>query len=349
MCREGSRGHADHVDNGLVGYVAAAICASALTGCSLIYNPSNLPDKGSMPPDTAIADANPALLRLDEVLSPTLLEGAGQSGSIPAALVLFGGHITKAATLTVEPKTPNANVMITVSNISIADDGNSIAALVRAGYMDLLDETGANASGTIALTVTVSQDGATPQTKDWALKPLDELAAGMQPAPAAGKIFSRADFTGNVTFTTGATRAIVKAVGNINIVGTVTANAAGANPGAGGCAGGAANANGQCFGGGKSDGGGGGFAEPGTNGGANTAGPISGDPLIKIYDGAGAAMNRGGGGGGGAGIGGGGGGTIELTAGGDLTVTVVPVESESPIGAEDDLLSFERLALITYD
>ena len=32
-----------------------------------------------------------------------------------------------------------------------------------------------------------------------------------------------------------------------------------------------------------------------------------------------------------------------------LTVTVVPVASESPIGAEDDLLGFERLALITYD
>ncbi len=40
---------------------------------------------------------------------------------------------------------------------------------------------------------------------------------------------------------------------------------------------------------------------------------------------------------------------LRETAGGDLTVTVVPVESESPIGAEDDLLSFERLALITYD
>jgi tyrosinase len=37
------------------------------------------------------------------------------------------------------------------------------------------------------------------------------------------------------------------------------------------------------------------------------------------------------------------------TAGGDLTVTVVPVASESPIDAEDELFSFERLALITYD
>ena len=39
---------------------------------------------------------------------------------------------------------------------------------------------------------------------------------------------------------------------------------------------------------------------------------------------------------------------LRETAGGDLTVTVVPVASESPIGAEDDLLRFERLALITY-
>jgi hypothetical protein len=33
----------------------------------------------------------------------------------------------------------------------------------------------------------------------------------------------------------------------------------------------------------------------------------------------------------------------------DLTVTVAPVASESPVNAEEDLLSFEQLALITYD
>jgi tyrosinase len=40
---------------------------------------------------------------------------------------------------------------------------------------------------------------------------------------------------------------------------------------------------------------------------------------------------------------------LRETADGDLTVTVVPVASDSPVNAEDDLLRFEQLALITYD
>jgi tyrosinase len=35
-------------------------------------------------------------------------------------------------------------------------------------------------------------------------------------------------------------------------------------------------------------------------------------------------------------------------AGGTVTVTVVPVASESPVVAEDELLKFDRLSLITY-
>jgi hypothetical protein len=37
------------------------------------------------------------------------------------------------------------------------------------------------------------------------------------------------------------------------------------------------------------------------------------------------------------------------TAGGNLTVSVIPVASDSPVNAEEDLLSFEDLALITYE
>lgn len=301
-------------------YLAELLCTAALAGCSVIYNPSNLPDK-TVTPDAAVADANPALLRLDEVKSPVLLEGAGQDGSAPQILVVYGMHITQGATVTIAPKTPNADVAIEVASVSIAHDGNSFAALVSAGYMDNLDETGPNAFGEIALAITVTQDGATPQSIDWGLRPLDELAAGTQAAPGADKLFSRAEVAGDVIFMPGPTRAIVKTVGKLDISGKVTANANGRAAGAGGCAGGMATQSGECFGAGKGGGGGAGFALPGTNGAQNTAGPASGDPLIKIYDGVGVAMNRGGGGGGGDGaVGGGGGGTIELTAGGDLRV-----------------------------
>ncbi|MDQ3337168.1 MAG: hypothetical protein M4D80_18555 [Myxococcota bacterium] len=300
-------------------HLVTLLWASALSGCSLIYNPSNI-DKNQMPPDAAIADANPALIKLKEVKSPPLLEGAGQGGSAPAILVVFGEHITPSAVVTIVPRTnPMSQVAIEVSNVSIAADGNSIGALVKAAYMEGVDQTGPNASGVLKLDVIVTQDGASPQMIEWDYKPLDELAPGVQPAPAAGTMFSHVDVT-NVDFT-GTNKAIVQAVGDIKISGRVTANANGNTAGAGGCNGGAAGQPGQCFGGGKAAGGGGGFGAPGIAGNANTAGAVSGDPLITIYDGAGMAMNRGGGGAGGDGVeGGGGGGVIELTAGGAITV-----------------------------
>ena len=321
-------------------HLARLIWASSLAGCSLIYNPSNLPDRTGdggpdappidAPTDTPIADANPALLQLEAVKSPNLLEGAGQSGSQPQVLVVYGMHMLKTATVAIAPTTANANVTIQVTNVSIADDGNSFAALVRAGYMPTVNES------TIDLTITVTQPGADPKTLPWKLQALDELTTtgGAVTVPATNKLYSRVNVNGDIDFTAGQGRAIVKAVGSINITGRISANA---NPttrvaGAGGCAGGGGNADGQCFGGGKSGGGGAGFAATGGDGAANTGGPISGDELVKIYDGSGAAMNKGAGGGGAEGAGGGGGGTIELTAGGDVMLGTVQANAAGGAG-----------------
>src|SRR5687767_11914431 len=114
-------------------HLAKLICASSLVGCSLLYNPSNLPSNSDGGPDTPIADADPSKLQLDMVKSPPLLEGAGQGGSKPQVLVVFGMHITKQATVQVAPKEPNANVMLMVDpqSLTIANDGNSFAILVR--------------------------------------------------------------------------------------------------------------------------------------------------------------------------------------------------------------------------
>lgn len=322
-------------------HLARLLYASALAGCSLIYNPSNLDDKGRQT-DAAIADANPALLHIDEVKSGPLLEGAGQDGSAPQILVVYGGHMIKDAMVTVAPTTQNANVTITLSNVSIADDGNSFAAVVTANYMDTVGE----AAGPIPLTITMTQAGApAPVMIAWELRPLDELvAAGMQAAPPAGKIFSHVKVTGDVVFTQGTAPAIVRAVGAIDISGKVTANAMGATPGAGGCAGGQPQMNGTCYGGGKPYGGGGGFAERGVDGAgaADSGGAVSGDAYIKVYDGAGEEANRGAGGAGGGnvtgggGSGGGGGGTIELTAGGNITLGDV-IEAIGGVGGNSGL------------
>jgi hypothetical protein len=311
----------------------------SLTGCSLIYNPGELPDKGAEPPDAAIADANPALLKITEVKSPPLLEGAGQDGSSPAVLVLYGNHITQGATVEIAPTTPNPSVIISTANISVAEDGNSLACLVTAAYMDTVG------AGELPLTVTVSEPGASPVTTDWKLRALDELTtAGMQAVPMANKVFSRVDVAGDLIFPPKSPSSpdpvVIRAVGRIAISGVVRANANGKAAGAGGCGGGNAQQPGECFGGGggggagvlgPGGGGGGGFAEKGGNGleggvgvgaGAGGAGgAISGDPLLHTFN-----VNRGGGGGAGGGGnsgGGGGGGAIEITAGGTLVVGTV--------------------------
>lgn len=302
-------------------HVTTLVCLSAIGGCSLIYNPSNLPDK-SVAIDAPIADVNPALLRLDERKSPALLEGAGQDGSQPQILVVYGEHITQQATVKIT--SANSAASITVGEVAIANDGNSFAALVKAGYMDAV-----GAPTMIPLTIEVSQPGAAAQTIDWSLQALDELRAGTQAPPPMGKLISRVDVTGDLHFETGTAKAIVKAVGGITVTGMLTANANGRDPGAGGCFGGIDNQPGECFGAGGAGatgaaGGGAGFAVAGAGGGGlggGTAGPIAGDDLVRHYgDGSDAAMNRSAGGGGGSFAGGGGGGTLELTAGGNITV-----------------------------
>src|SRR5688572_29309951 len=133
--------------------LARLLYASALAGCSLIYNPSNLDDKGRSP-DAPLADANPALLHLEEVKSGPLREGTGQDGSAPQLLVVYGSHITKEAKVSITPAAnPMGQVAITVdeTKLSIADDGNSFAVPVSAAYMDGVAE----AVGPIELTVTV--------------------------------------------------------------------------------------------------------------------------------------------------------------------------------------------------
>lgn len=40
---------------------------------------------------------------------------------------------------------------------------------------------------------------------------------------------------------------------------------------------------------------------------------------------------------------------LRSNQGGSFTVTVVPVPSDSPVRAEDDILRFERISLVTYE
>src|SRR5262249_34521357 len=101
-------------------HLASLTALSALAGCSLIYNPNNLPT----PPvvdapevDAYIADANPALVQLLDVGPAVLLEGQGVGGARPGVLALVGHQFVGPVTVELVLPTglPRAPV-ITVDN-----------------------------------------------------------------------------------------------------------------------------------------------------------------------------------------------------------------------------------------
>src|SRR5205807_10558266 len=71
-----------------------AAIAPAIAGCSLIYNPNNLPDPRSI--DAALVDSNPCALVLDSITPNAVLEGSGDASSPPAVLVIHGNNIVNA-------------------------------------------------------------------------------------------------------------------------------------------------------------------------------------------------------------------------------------------------------------
>jgi len=334
--------------------LAIVVPTALVAGCSLIYSPSNLSkatsdaspgDDVMMTADARIdapplADANPAMLTVEDVAPKKIYEGQGQGGSRPALLVIRGHHfVPDGLAVTIEP-----NAGLTLGTPMVSNNGDFIALPVT------VDIT-ATASGTTALTITVDQMGGPPGGVQLAgkleLQHLPEFPAGTTIAVSSlATLYSQVDTASNVTFTgTSSQPAIVRAVssievGNINVAGA--AGTTGANAGAGGpggCIGGGSGAAGGCSqndggGGGAANnggGGGGGFAAPGGQGsGGGTAGVKHGTDQLVSYTGAAGMANQGAGGGGGsagtlgnAGAGGGGGGTIELTAGGNITVGAI--------------------------
>ncbi|HEY0990272.1 MAG TPA: hypothetical protein VGD80_24640, partial [Kofleriaceae bacterium] len=138
-----------------------AIAATALAGCSLIYNPSNLPGAPNeagidappdAPPDAEIIlDADPSKLELLEIAPSAIDEGQGDGGSRPALLVI-GGHQIIDSSTTVEITAASGTAQLTLGTPVIAKNGNWIAITVTAHVDPTL-----GAGATRALTVTVTQ------------------------------------------------------------------------------------------------------------------------------------------------------------------------------------------------
>ncbi|MDB4962473.1 MAG: hypothetical protein JWP01_2472 [Myxococcales bacterium] len=341
--------------------LALLFLAPTLGGCSLLYNPSNIPnpDPDAGEPDAeVIVDADPSMLALTSVDPTVILEGQGDGGSRRAIVVVAGDHISETATITVT----GGNV--TAGTVTHALNHKSIAIELTAPVDTAL------AIGDVPLTITVQQsDGAggmitrtipdATVTSGLVLRNLPELTltSTMLMRPAQTLTYSRIGLAAMnppaLIALSGSDRMELRAVSSITLpslsaVGGAASGATGGPGVLGSCAGGAQGSVGGCSsqgGGGAGTGsttaggggGGGGFGSMGTGGGgpmAGGAGSEIGDDFLVIYPGSGAASNRASGGGGGgapsllgsASGGGGGGGAIEITAGGNVVVGTINVQ-----------------------
>jgi len=315
--------------------LANVFLVSTLGGCSLVYNPSNIPtpDPDARPSDAmadaeVIVDADPTMLTLEAVSPTILVEGQGVGGSRPALVVVHGHHIVQEnTTVTItaaagEKRTP----MVMVDNEALQTDGNGRRLAIPVTVP--VDET-LGAGETISLDVTVTHEGSlgpVTQTLPGALmlRGLAELD-GDAPAglPAGVSEFSRVNITGGTLVAAAGAAAPVRirSTSSLTIAteSSVNVSAAGPTPGPGGGRGGNGGAGGLLDG------------DPGKAGEGPAAGQTSGanagyvgNSQLTTLD----NPNRSSGGAGGNGAilgarggnGGGGGGSIELTAAGDLSI-----------------------------
>jgi hypothetical protein len=324
------------------------LALAGLSGCSLIYNPSNLPDPagdGQPPPDVMPDsedkfDADPGLLAIESVFPNELFEGTGTGGSRQGVLTVIGTNIVAGAKVSVvlhAGQTGDPKITIDDAATDVAANGNLVAApytldvndQLAQGSSIRLDVTVTQPSGATSVTATLTEKTAGADDAVLVINGLDELTGDA--TPTGTKEFSEVDATSITAAAGGAEPVVIRARGGIAVSGAITANASGRTGGAGGNLGGVggtllvAPTAGAGPGGGKPNSGGGGFAEIG-GGGAGVGGPASGNEQITTL----ANPNRSSGGAGGVnglggegGDGGGGGGSIELTAGGDVVVTTV--------------------------
>jgi hypothetical protein len=310
-----------------------AVALLLVTGCSFVYNPGNLDHStDSNTSDVeVIADVDPTMLKLTDAWPTQVYEGAGTGGARAALVVIYGHQIAEDAVVTITP--PALKIVST----TIAGDHNFIALALEA------DDDGIDNDGTSEpLTIGVTQRGGTYadvlDASKLSLVHLNALTATAITRP----LYSQVMITGPLAIAADATkpRVVLHAVGGITITGAVTADAAGATPGPGGCAGGAIGVDGapqnaamqDCVGRGHAvagglngaGGGGAGFVIKGDA--APASGGDGGDavPSMQLANLAVSVPAGGGGGaksaGTGGSAGGGGGGSIEITAGGDISI-----------------------------
>jgi hypothetical protein len=317
----------------------ARLAVLGVSGCSLLYNPDNIPSIDGKPPIDAprpldgrpdaemIIDANPAAVTVTDFEPSAIFEGTGDGSSRPEVLVVHGDNFVTGATVTLAEMGGSGSGSA-MPALEILDD----PAIVSADHHTLavrviahVDTTlAAGSTRMFAVEVTEPAGGSSASASGSAMlieQGLAELIGSAGSAiPLSGTAtYSLVDITNGSITVSGSNPIIVRSTSSITVKPAVTVSAtsttvpgpAGNAPGAGSGAGGP----------GSSGGGGGGYGtKGGPGGGANggTAGSLSGDPLISSY-----GSNASSGGGAGAAVGGAGGGTVELTAAGTLSVGTI--------------------------
>jgi hypothetical protein len=315
--------------------LAKLALVSGLGGCSLIYNPSNLPtvELVDAPPDAElILDADPTMLDVTAVAPAVILEGQGAAGSRRAVIAISGIHMVKDQTtvaITVHPgQAKTATINVDNALLDVAADGDMIAVPITIPQDDALLATDQirldvtvtqnTPSGPISKTLSALENDAPVLT----LQGLPELRGANVTVSAVDSMtmFSLVDITGSIAAPAGTTTPIVlRSMTTLSVGAQSTFNAGGTTPGAAGGAGGTGGPGGLLNGST-------GMAGGGPAGGAPSGGVgrFEGDDQLTSMS----NKNRSSGGAGGNGValgaaggnGGGGGGSVELTAGGNLTI-----------------------------
>jgi hypothetical protein len=326
---------------------ATILLASGLGGCSLIYNPSNLPAPTSdaMVDAKEVRDADPSMLTITGVAPAVLLEGQGDGGSRKAVVVLQGMHMVPGATVMIT-KHGGGAANLTADPAQVAEDGLAIAVTVTvpvdptlaAGMEVELDITVMQPVPGAGMVTQVIGDDEPVALK---IKGYDELDGAAVVLGTGVHEYSRVTVTGGITTNNNvpAEPVVVRAIASASVMGTITVSATNRNGVASGGTGGAGGTlttvggAGEGPGGGRSAGAGGSY---GSMGGGDAPAAV-GDPSIPSF-----VLNRASGGAGGnylvtnGGAGGGGGGTVEITAGGTLVVGTVLAKGANGInGAQD--------------
>lgn len=305
-----------------------------LGGCSLLYNPDNLPPAADA--DIPIPKIDPSLIEVESAAPAEILEGVGTGGGRPAVVVIAGKNMVKDNTTVEILKTGTEEVQegmtILMDQLDVSIDGFFLAVPV---VQDVIE----GFEGSVEFDVRVTQNAPNTPTgrASWTrqnaiqLRGLPELIHDDTNTDllleSGVKEYSKIEVRAKalVAPTTGFNEqtqpVVLRSMSLVTITGPVRVGASGQRGGAGGGAGGRGGDGGLL---GGTDG----TPGQGPHGGANKGGDASfevGDPGLSTLG----LPLRGSGGGGGAqglsngGAGGGGGGSIEITARGNLTVGVV--------------------------